>query len=141
MNLARYNRNVFPTLFNELWTNEPFARSKRHSNKGHGWAAVDVFEHEDVLHFEAELPGVKKDDVSVEFNDGVLSITGEKPATAEESEGTYFTRERHFGSFSRSFKLGRTYDPQTITAKFSDGVLSVTVGKKEESKPVSVEVN
>ena len=141
MNLARYNRNVFPTLFNELWANERFASPKRHSGNGHRGAAVDVFEKEDVLHFEVELPGVKKDAVSVEFNDGVLSITGEKSPVAEETEGTYFTRERHFGSFARSFKLGSSYDPQTITAKFSEGVLSVTVGKKEESKPASVEVN
>ncbi len=141
MNLARYNRNVFPSLFNDLWSNDHAAHAKRHSHGGRRWAAVDVFEKEDTLHLEVELPGVKKKDVSVEFNDGVLSISGEKAAAAEEGEGTYFTRERHFGSFSRSFKLGSAYDAQSITAKFADGVLSVTVGKKEESKPVSVKVN
>ena len=141
MNLALYNRNVFPSLFNDLWANDHLASTKRYSGDRHRRAAVDVFEKEGVLHFEVELPGVRKKDVSVEFNDGVLSITGEKSTGATDNEGTYYTRERHFGSFARSFKLGSAYDAQTITAKFSEGVLNVTVGKKEESKPVSVKVN
>jgi HSP20 family protein len=103
--------------------------------------AVDIYEGETAVVLKAELPGIKKGDVSVEVKDNVLTIKGERKAESEIKEEKYYRRERTYGSFSRSFNLQYTVKPDKIKARFKDGVLVIEVPKPEEEKPKQINVN
>jgi HSP20 family protein len=103
--------------------------------------AVDIYEGETAVVLKAELPGIKKGDVSVEVKDNVLTIKGERKAESEIKEEMYYRRERTYGSFSRSFNLQYTVTPDKIKARFKDGVLEIEVPKPEEEKPKQINVN
>ena len=83
---------------------------------------------------------MKQEDVSIEFNDGTLTISGERKAEYEHKEKGFFRLERSFGKFSRSLTLPDGIDPDRIDAKFHDGVLDVTIPKPEQRKPRRIEV-
>ena len=103
--------------------------------------AVDIYETDVAIMLNAELPGVKKEDVSVEVKDNVLTIKGERSSDLKISEDNYFRRERCFGTFSRSFSLQYRVDPEKIKARFKDGVLEIEVPKPTEEQPKQVTVN
>lgn len=107
-----------------------------------GWMpAVDVQETDNAFLVEAELPGLGKDDVNVTFEDGVLTLTGERKFEEETEEKNYRRVERRYGSFSRSFNLGRQVDAEAVDASFKDGLLTITVPKTEAVKPRSIEIH
>lgn len=81
-----------------------------------------------------------KKDVKVEFKDGVLTVEGKQEGVEEDKKGRYFTRERCSGDFSRSFRIRSHYDARKVEAVFKHGILTLTVPKSEESKPVTVKV-
>ena len=97
---------------------------------------VSVSETNDELLLTAELPGMKEDDIHVELENNVLTISGEKIETHEEKdeERKYHVYERNFGSFSRSFTLPRTVDGTKIVANFDHGVLTVKLPKAPDAK-------
>ncbi|KAK3582184.1 hypothetical protein CHS0354_023720 [Potamilus streckersoni] len=95
---------------------------------------VDVSEDDKNIYIEADLAGIKKEDVSVEVNDGVLTITAERKSENEREERNFYRRERLYGAISRSFTLGEEVDADRIDAKFENGVLKVNVPKIEEKK-------
>ena len=102
--------------------------------------AVDVSESDDYYVITVELPGLKKDDVTVELHEGTLTIRGEKRSEREE-EGEHRRHvERSFGTFSRSFSLPANVDGEHIDARFEDGVLTVEIRKTEEAKPKTVDI-
>ena len=103
--------------------------------------AVDIYETENGLVLKAELPGVKKGDVSVEIKDNVLTLKGERTEDKEVNEENYYRRERCFGSFQRSFNLEQSVQPEKIKAKFKDGILEVEIPRPEEEKPKKVTVD
>jgi HSP20 family protein len=103
--------------------------------------AVDISETEDALVLHAELPGLKKDQVKITIEDGVLTIAGEKNFETEEKKKDYHRVERRFGSFHRSFTLPNNVDHGKAKAEFADGVLTVTLPKSEAAKPRQVEIN
>ena len=141
MNQMMQRRSLFPTFFKDVF-GEDFLAPLWDEEKGLRWApAVDVYEKEGRLHFDAELAGIDKKDIKVEFANGVLTISGERKSEKTESRESYFTRERYFGAFSRSFRVGEAYDPAKIEAKHKDGVLKVSIPKKEEAKPIDIHVN
>ena len=110
---------------------------------GAGWCpVVDVHETEDQLILQAELPGLKTDDVSLSVENGVLTISGEKKQEVEEGkEGTeYHLVERRYGHFERRFTLPRSVDPQRVGADFTDGILRITLPKAETAKPRRIEI-
>lgn len=80
-----------------------------------------------------ELPGLSKDDVEIEFADGVLTISGEKTEASEEKEGNCLTSERSYGAFCRQVTLPGDVDPDKISAKFDKGVLTVTIAKDKSA--------
>ena len=92
---------------------------------------------ENAEHFvvRADLPGVKDDQLDVSLHNGVLSITGSRAAEERREGETFYLYERQFGSFSRSFSLPDTADPERVEARLDAGVLTVTIGKKAEAKP------
>jgi HSP20 family protein len=103
--------------------------------------AMDVTENESAYVVSVELPGVAKEDVSVELHDDVLTIRGEKKSEREEKKERRRWVERRYGSFSRSFTLPRNAAGDRVDAAFKDGVLTLTIPKTEESKPKTVKIS
>jgi len=106
------------------------------------WAPpVDIYEtaqHEVVL--KAELPEMKREDINVTFENNVLTLKGERKVTDEVSNDRFQRLERFYGSFSRSFTLPSTVDASRISATYKDGVLTVRLPQREESKPKQIAV-
>lgn len=94
---------------------------------------IDVIEDDNELLLTAELPGLNKDDVDINFNDGTLTIRGEKKVERDEENQDTHIVERRFGKFIRSYTLPRAIDADAITADMKDGVLMVTVPKIEDN--------
>ena len=100
-----------------------------------GWApAIDITEANEEVTVKAELPGVKKEDVKVMFDDGMLTIQGEKREEKKDETRQHHVYERSYGSFARSFTLPNTIDDAHIKAEFDDGVLTVHLPKTAEAK-------
>jgi HSP20 family protein len=102
--------------------------------------SVDITENDDEYRVRAEIPGVAKDDVTVEFEQGVLCIRGEKKSRRDEKLEQGRHLECSYGAFSRSFRLPQDADTDQISAEFRDGVLEVVVAKHPESKPKQIAV-
>jgi HSP20 family protein len=105
------------------------------------WApSVDIIEDDKEWLVKADLPEVKKEDVKVNVENGVLTITGERKFEKEEKDKKYHRIERSYGNFLRSFTLPEGADGAKVTADFKDGVLKVHLPKNEKAKPKTVEV-
>ena len=105
------------------------------------WApVVDIIEDDKEYLIKAELPEVKKNDVKVRVEDGVLYISGERNLEKEEKGKRYHRIERAYGSFTRTFSLPEDADAQQVNAEFRDGMLSVHVAKDKNARPKSIEV-
>jgi HSP20 family protein len=108
-----------------------------------GWVpAIDVYETpaKDLV-LKADLPDLKRDAIKVTFENDVLSIEGERAATPEIAPEQYHRLERAYGSFKRSFTLPSTVDGSRVSAAYLDGVLTVTLPRREESRPRQIQVN
>ena len=102
--------------------------------------AMDLVETEDALVLHADLPGLDRDDVTIEIKDGVLNVSGERKSEHTEDADGYYRVERGFGSFSRSLTLPKGVDADRVTAEFDKGVLEVSIPKPEERVPHRVEI-
>jgi HSP20 family protein len=113
---------------------------------GNGGAArrwvpsMDLVETEDHFVLRADLPGMSEADVSIELEDNVLTLSGERKAEHEEKKEGYYRVERSFGQFRRSLTLPDGIDPEGIAATFDKGVLEVRIPKPEERKPRRVAI-
>ena len=96
----------------------------------------DVSEKRNQFIIETEVPGVKKENLKITLQDNILTIEGEKKNVSNESERKYFLTERTYGSFKKSFTLPEEVDSDKVNAKFSDGVLLITLDKVKEVAPV-----
>ena len=109
---------------------------------GGTWApAVDIYEHENNIVIKAELPGVDPKDVDIRLDNSVLTVTGERKLDNEVKKENYHRVERSYGAFTRSFTLPTTVDPSGIKAEYRDGVLRVTLPKREEAKPKQIQIS
>ena len=109
--------------------------------KGRSWTlAIDLVERDDKYVLRADVPGVKPEDVKIEVDDDVLTVSAEHEESEEEKKGTYVRRERRYGSFSRSITLPKGVGPDDIEATCKDGVLEVSFPKpkEEERKPITI---
>lgn len=97
--------------------------------------ASDASADEAAYRITMELPGVEEKDIDLAVHDGVVTVKGEKSATREEKGETWFFSERQYGSFSRSFRLPADADGDKIEAHLKDGVLSLTIPKRDTSAP------
>jgi len=102
---------------------------------------VDIYETNEGIVLKVELPGVNKDDVSVEVKENVLTLKGERLLDPEIKDEHYYRKERSFGKFNRSFSLQEPIKPDLIKAGFKDGVLTVEVPRPEEERPKQITVN
>lgn len=101
---------------------------------------VDVLEKDNAYHFHVIVPGVKKEELKLKIEDGVLRISGERKSL-EESEGTTIHRiESTFGSFERAFRLPKDANTEELTAQYQDGVLTITVQKLEKAIARDIEI-
>ncbi|RMG59702.1 MAG: Hsp20/alpha crystallin family protein [Deltaproteobacteria bacterium] len=130
----RMNR-LFEDTFARIRSREDFL------SRGVWSPAVDIYETDESVVVKAELPGVNKDDISIEVKDGVLTLKGERKFEKEVKEENYHLMEREYGSFQRSFTLPATIDQDKVTANYKDGVLEVILPKKEEAKPKQIKIN
>ena len=103
--------------------------------------AMDLIEEDDRYVLRADLPGVREDEVHVELEDNVLTISGERKSEHEERKEGLYRLERASGSFSRSLTLPEGIDPDSIQARFDKGVLEVRVPKREQRKPRRVAIS
>lgn len=105
------------------------------------WApSVDILETENELLLKADLPGVEMKDVDIQLENGTLTLRGERKFESEKKDGGYHRIERSYGSFARSFTLPETVDAETVKADYKNGVLTVTLPKKELAKPRQIRV-
>ncbi len=101
---------------------------------------VDTYEENGAIVIKAEIPGVKKEDVSIDIKDNVLTLKGERSHEAEIKEENYYRRERSYGKFHRAFTLPDAVDPNRIDASYKDGVLKITIPKAEEPTAKKIEI-
>ncbi|MGE3979054.1 MAG: Hsp20/alpha crystallin family protein [Nitrospira sp.] len=127
--------------------NRMFARPATRSSNGKetmivaDWTpSVDISETESEYQIKAEIPDVKKEDVKVTLEDGVLTIQGERKHEKEEKGKKYHRIERSYGSFVRTFSLPDVIDDDKVKAEFKDGVLNLHLPKSEKAKPKAIEV-
>ncbi|MBI3804244.1 MAG: Hsp20/alpha crystallin family protein [Nitrospirae bacterium] len=102
--------------------------------------AVDIYEDADAIQLHAELPGMEMKEIEVKVANNLLEIKGEKKIEKEDKKEHYYRIERVFGRFARSFRLPGTVDQEKIKAKYEKGVLTLTLPKREETKPRSITV-
>jgi HSP20 family protein len=125
---------LFDTFFANGRSNGADARSRR-------WVpAMDLMETDDALVLKADLPGLERDDVSIEVKDNVLTVAGERKAEHSEKADGFYRVERAFGSFARSLTLPDGIDAEQVAASFDRGVLEVRIPKPAERKPHRVEI-
>lgn len=103
--------------------------------------SVDIYDNATAIVIKTEIPGVAKEDVSVEVRENVLILKGERKIEKEEAEGTYYRKERLYGKFQRSFTLPVETEAEKIKASFKDGVLVLEIPKPEEKKPKQIAIN
>lgn len=102
--------------------------------------AMDVYDDSEAVHFRMEIPGVKIEDVKVQIDSNILTISGNRKSEKEEARRNYRRSECHYGEFTRSFELPRNVDSSKIHADMADGVLSVRVMKREPEQAKKLEV-
>lgn len=102
--------------------------------------AMDVVETDDHFVLKADLPGLAEEDVNVEVEDNVLTVSGERKAEHEDKRDGYVRVERSYGSFRRSLTLPEGIDPEAVSASFDKGVLEVRIPKPEQRKPRRVAI-
>ena len=121
--------------------NDVFDRAGEESNLTSWAPAVDIFETEHELVMKADVPDVDAKDLDIRVENNILTIRGERKFEKKVSEDKYLRVERAYGSFSRSFSLANTVNAEAIKADYQNGVLTLTIPKREEAKPKQIKVN
>jgi HSP20 family protein len=102
---------------------------------------VDVYEDEHNITLKIEVPGIDEKDIDVRVENNTLTVHGERKFEKEEKEENYRRVERQYGSFTRTFTLPQTVDPENVQANYDKGVLKIELAKKEEAKPKQIKIN
>jgi len=129
-------QNEVNRLFNGAGVAEPATTDKA------VWVPpVDVLDSEAAIVVTLDVPGVSKDDISIELDGCELTVSGERVRAAGDGEASYQRTERRFGSFARTLRLADGVDEAAISADYAAGVLTVTIPKPEEQKPRKIEIS
>ena len=144
MTLVRYRPNkendLFPRRFSDLlddFFNDAFVNTPA-TEALH--PKLDVSETENSYEIEAHLPGMKKDEISVDVENGRLTISGERERKEEDSDRKFHRVESSYGSFTRTLQLPENADEENVKARYEDGVLHVSVNKDEEKVSKKIEI-
>ena len=130
----RFNR-----FFDDSYTSAGYGDSEVEMTSWH--PMVDIYDKEEKIVIKAELPGLDKKDISIDFKDRVLTLKGERAYDNETKDEKYYRRERAYGKFQRSFTLPDGLDPEKIKADYKDGLLSVEIPKSEKEKPKQITIH
>ena len=145
MNIVRYDpfgelrslqddvNRLFSSTFSRGGNNDEIMRGAWHPS-------VDIFENKDQIVLEAELPGMKPEDVDISIENNVLTLHGERRFEKKDESDNFHRVERSYGSFTRSFTLPPTVSSEDANAEFENGVLRLTLAKREEAKPRRIEI-
>lgn len=130
----------FDNMFDDFW--RPMRPGRVGGGAGGAFApAMDVKETDNEYYVRADLPGVKKDDLDISIQDGVLTINAEtKYENEEKDNGRVIRQERRYGKFVRSMRLGDAVDVDKVKAEYKDGVLNLTLPKAEQVRPKRIDV-
>ena len=141
-NLPFFDRDSFLTPFDKMFDQMIEAQFPNvvqqvgvKPYQGSAYPKVNVYEYDDKIGLVAEIPGLKKKQLNIEVEDGVLTISGDKHNILDEADAKILRRELKQSSFKRSFELGALLDGDNISANFTDGILSVSIPKLEPEKP------
>jgi HSP20 family protein len=129
--------------FNQLF-NDTFARAfdDQHGVSSRVWVPpVDIYETGDSLVLKAELPGINPNDVEIRVEDNTLYLKGERKFEKEVKEENLHRVERSYGTFTRSFALPNTIDSDKVKAEYENGILTLTMPKREEAKPRTIKIS
>jgi len=132
-------QNEMNRLFNTFF-DQPAPTGRGGATSRRWTPAMDLVETGDHYLLRADLPGLSDDDVNIQLQDSVLTISGERNAEHDENEEGYFRLERAFGSFARSLTLPDGVDPDGVQAHFDRGVLEIRIPKPEQKKPRQVQI-
>lgn len=130
LNPSRYNRNYNQEIFNSFFNVD----YKQMANAKRNTPSVNIMENEDNFVLQMATPGIKKEDIKLELDNDILIVSSEKKENTE-SKDTYSRREIFLEGFKRSFTLPDTVEGENIKASYEDGILELSIPKKEEAKP------
>lgn len=145
MNVVRYSpfrelRGLQDEM-NRIFTSVVPFSGEREELFGQAWTPrVDIFENKESLELEAELPGMNREDFDLSFENNVLTLSGERKFEKKTDENNYHRVERSYGSFTRSFTLPQTVTAEGAKAEFENGILRVSLPKREETKARKIEI-
>ena len=147
MELVRYmphnflvSRNTpFSRLFDDFFA--PFVGTGKLETAEGMLPSVDIYEKENKIFINAELPGVAKEDIHVDVKGRLLTLSGESKSDNEVKDENNYRRERRYGKFERTFNLAFEIDPEKIEARYENGVLSLEVPRPEEQQPKQVAIH
>jgi HSP20 family protein len=131
-------------LFHDAWgpiSGVPATRGGEESLLGGSFAPpVDVYEDEQQIVLKMEVPGIDQKDIDIQIENNVLTIRGERKLEKEEKEENFQRIERRYGSFTRAFTLPTSVDPEKVSAEYVNGLLKISLAKREEAKPKQIKV-
>jgi len=132
MSIVKRNNMLFPALMNDIFKPDWFGGME---SMNPTFPAVNIIDNETNFEIELAIPGFKKDNFNIEIDDNVLTISSEKKSEDTVDENNYTRKEFLFSSFSRAFTLPETIDEAKIKANYEDGILRLSLPKKEEALP------
>src|SRR6266566_4442617 len=135
-----FRGNSPDTQLNRLFS-DFFGRATQEQNLTTWAPAVDIYEGEHELVVKADLPDIKPEELDIRVENNILTIRGERKFEKKVDEKNYLRIERAYGSFARSFSLANTVNTDAIKADYKDGVLTLSVPKREEAKPKQIKIN
>lgn len=152
MNLVRYNpqyrlssrTNRGPRFFNELFDDflTPFAVADKPASMSESLSLkVDIYEKNDIIVIAAELPGVEKEDISIDVKGKRVTLGGERKSDTEIKEENRYRSERRYGKFERTFSLPFEVNGDAVTATFDQGILKLEIPKPEEQVTKKISIN
>src|ERR1700752_2749749 len=133
-------RGSYDTQLNRLFS-DFFGRSTQEQNLTSWAPSVDIYEAAHELVVQADLPDIKPEELDIRVENNILTIRGERKFEKKVDEKNYLRVERSYGSFARSFSLANTVTSEAIKAEYKNGVLTLTIPKREEAKPKQIKVN
>jgi HSP20 family protein len=147
MTLVRWNplrevpvlQNRINRLFEDFFPETTFDSLK--GFEGTWNPVVDIYDTDNSTVIKADLPGIKKEEIAINIEGNILSLTGERKHDDEVKKENFYRRERAYGMFKREFTLPATVDHDKINAEFKDGVLKIEIPKPEEKKPKNIAVH
>lgn len=143
MTLIKYNRpnrDIFSKSFSDIM-DEFFNDVVNTRRTGSFVPDIDISERDDQFLVSVELPGVEKEDIEINLDNGRLTISGERKFENEEEGKTYHRVETRYGKFSRSFQLPDNVDEESIKAKYENGLLNLTLNKTEDKAKKQIKIN